>query len=92
MHPFLLAYPLDELDITCIIDTARILLKKIVVRSGGHQYCGLSSGGEDTVVVCMDNFNTVSLNADGLVEIGPCVPLKKAVKQFRDWGISLPHG
>lgn len=63
-----------------------------MARSGGHQYCGLSSGGEDTVVVCMDNFNTISLNADGLVEIGPCVPLKKAVRQFRDWGISLPHG
>jgi FAD/FMN-containing dehydrogenase len=31
--------------------------KKIVTRSGGHQYCGLSSGGDDTIVISMNNFN-----------------------------------
>jgi len=28
-----------------MIDYAQNAQKKVVVRSGGHQYCGLSSGG-----------------------------------------------
>jgi hypothetical protein len=34
--------------------------KKIVTRSGGHQYCGLSSGGNDTIVISMNHFHKIS--------------------------------
>ena len=57
MQPFYLAYPEDIDDIKVMIEMARILCKKIVARSGGHQYSGLSSGGIDTIVLSLDAFN-----------------------------------
>ena len=64
-----LAYPTDVEDIGYIIKTAKLLYKNVVVRSGGHQYCGLSSGDSGTVSICMDKFNSITKNEDGLVEV-----------------------
>ncbi len=66
--------------------------KKIVARSGGHQYCGLSSGGDGTIVLSMDEFSGAVLREDGIVEVGPCTRLKDAAKQFNEWGLTTPHG
>ena len=49
-----------------MLEIAKMLCKNVVVRSGGHQYCGLSSGGEDTIVLCMNKFDTLLLNKQGL--------------------------
>jgi FAD/FMN-containing dehydrogenase len=57
MQPYYIAYPEDINDIKIMIDLARLLGKKIVARSGGHQYSGLSSGGDDTIVLSLDAFN-----------------------------------
>jgi FAD/FMN-containing dehydrogenase len=69
MEPLFLSYPVDVEDIVCIIKVAKMLMKNVVVRSGGHQYCGLSSGNTDTVSICMDRFNRIQKNEDGLVEV-----------------------
>ncbi len=69
MEPLFLSYPKDVEDIVCIIRTAKLLCKSVVVRSGGHQYCGLSSGNMGTVSICMDKFNCIKKNEDGLVEV-----------------------
>lgn len=78
MSPFLLAYPATHEDIACVLKLAKELKKNVVARSGGHQYSGLSSGGDGTIVLSMDAFTGVHKNADGLIEIGPCTPLKIA--------------
>ena len=62
MSPYFLAYPTDLEDIRTMIKTAKLLDKKVVVRSGGHQYCGLSSGDQDTMSICMDKFNSITKN------------------------------
>lgn len=45
-----------------MLKAAHLLNKKVVARSGGHQYCGLSLGGSNTIVLSMNNFNTAKLN------------------------------
>lgn len=56
----MVAYPTDINDIKIIINMVKPNIedkrpsKKIVARSGGHQYSGLSSGGDDTIVISLD--------------------------------------
>lgn len=92
MSPFLLAYPANVGDIACLLKLAKELGKNVVARSGGHQYSGLSSGGDGTIVLSMDSFTGVHKNADGLIEIGPCTPLKEASKNLQHFKVSIPHG
>jgi FAD/FMN-containing dehydrogenase len=77
MSPFLFAYPIDNDDIKTMLRYAKTINKKVVARSGGHQYSGLSSGGDGTIVISMNNFNCISENAKNWIEIGPCVSLKR---------------
>lgn len=83
MSPFLIAYPADIDDIVLILRYAKDQEKSVVARSGGHQYSGLSSGGDGTIVISMNSFNGVTMNALGLIEIGPCVSLRVASKHFQ---------
>lgn len=92
MSPYLIAYPADVDDIVLILRYAKDQEKSVVARSGGHQYSGLSSGGNNTIVISMDSFNGVTMNAEGLIEIGPCVPLKTASKHLQEFKVSIPHG
>jgi hypothetical protein len=55
--PFFIVRPQDSDQITKVINYALKEKKKVVVRSGGHQYCGFSSGNEDYIQVLMDNMN-----------------------------------
>ena len=66
--------------------------KKVVARSGGHQYSGLSSGGNDTICISMDRFNVLKLTGRNKVEIGPSVSLKDAGAFLRKNKLCLPHG
>ena len=60
MSPFMVAYPRDDNDIFVALSFAKINQKRVVARSGGHQYSGKSSGGQDTIVLSMDSFDPVS--------------------------------
>lgn len=62
MQPYYLAYPLDVKDITTMIKVAELMEKKIVARSGGHQYSGLSVGNCNTITLSMDHFDTFKLH------------------------------
>lgn len=92
MSPFMLVEPLNIVDIQIVLRFAKLMNKKVVVRSGGHQYSGTSSGGNDTIVISLNSFNDVKMSNKGLIEIGPCNALKDVSKLLRDWGVSLPHG
>ena len=92
MTPFLLAYPRDEADVRAAVAFAQAKNKRVVARSGGHQYSGKSSGGGDTLVLAMDAFNHFLDVADGVVEVGPAVPLTSLAAQLKQRGITVPHG
>ncbi len=53
-HPFYLTYPKDVEDIRTMITIAKTLGKKIAARSGGHQYSGMSSGNNDTIILILN--------------------------------------
>ncbi len=92
MTPFMVAYPANEHDIKWALKFALENGKKVVARSGGHQYSGKSSGNQDTIVLSMDNFTTFKRLENGLVEVGPCVKLTDLASQFKKWHITIPHG
>jgi len=94
MSPFLISYPKDNDDIISAINFAKKENKYIVARSGGHQYTGKSSGGEDTIVLAMDYFKKLQKkqNSDDLVEVGPSVKLRDLNKELTKWQLSVPHG
>ncbi len=45
-----------------MIKVAELMEKKIVARSGGHQYSGLSVGNCNTITLSMDHFDTFKLH------------------------------
>jgi FAD/FMN-containing dehydrogenase len=92
MTPFMLAYPRDEADIQAAIVFAKGCNKKIVARSGGHQYCGMSSGGSGTIVLSMDRFDNFTRISDTVVEVGPRTLLTDLAAEFKRAGITIPHG
>jgi FAD/FMN-containing dehydrogenase len=92
MSPFMVGYPVNKDDIVSAIKFAKVKGKKIVARSGGHQYTGKSSGGKDTIVLSMDNFNTLRYLGNDLVEVGPGVRLTDLASRFKEWKVTIPHG
>lgn len=92
MTPFMVAYPIDEADIKVAITFAKAHNKRIVARSGGHQYTGKSSGNQSTIVLSMDAFKQFTYITDNLVEVGPAVRLTDLAASFKDAGITIPHG
>lgn len=91
MTPFMIAYPRDKEDISAAIAYAKTQNKWIVARSGGHQYSGKSSGGQDTIVLSMDAFNHLDIS-DNIVDVGPAVSLTLLAKRFKRHHITVPHG
>jgi hypothetical protein len=57
------------------------VLKYVVARSGGYQYSGKSSGGDDTIVIDLEesNFTQVKVNETNKdsLDVGPIVKLKQ---------------
>src|SRR5262245_23154588 len=96
MRPYLIAYPrMDSDDIPAAIRFARANNKRLVARSGGHQYSGLSSGGDDTVLLSMDQYNYVEMKAvDGktLARVGVGTRLTDVAAAFKKSGVTIPHG
>ena len=95
MSPYMIAFPKDEADISLGIQFAKDQGKKIVARSGGHQYTGKSSGGDDTVVFDMEYFSDRSIEVvDGkkFATVGPGLRLEKIAAFFKDNHVTIPHG
>jgi FAD binding domain len=82
-QPIIIAVPNDASEIARIVDYAASKGKKVVVRSGGHQYCGFSSGDSRYVQVLMDNMKYEDLGDKGI-----SVSTEKA-SMVRDQGCSL---
>lgn len=97
MTPGLAAVPIDADDVVAAVTFAASRGLKVVARSGGHQYCGLSSGGADTVLVDMKLFNKKATffpdtGTPQRVTVGPGVALKDVSLELRDKGVAIPHG
>ena len=91
MSPFMMAYPRDVQDIAVALEFARTNNKNVVARSGGHQYTGKSSGGQDVIVLSMDAFRKMEISGN-IVNVGPAIRLTKLAKTFKSKGITIPHG
>jgi FAD/FMN-containing dehydrogenase len=91
MLPHMAAYPLDTKDVIAAILYATAVNKKIVSRSGGHQYCGLSSGGDDTILLIMEEFNKLEVRGN-IAVVGPGCRLVDIAKAFKQAGVTIPHG
>jgi len=91
LTPLMVAYPLDAEDIAAAIKYALQNKLYIVARSGGHQYSGKSSGGQQTIVLSMDAFNHLSISGN-IAEVGPAVKLTNLAAAFNQAQITIPHG
>ena len=96
MTPRFVAVAEDAADVTLAVTFAAKQGLKVVTRSGGHQYCGVSSGGSDTLLIDMRLFKNVafypSTGAPAQVTVGPGVALLDGSKDLRDKGVVIPHG
>ena len=96
MRPYLVAYPRPNSDdIPAAIRFARANNKHIVARSGGHQYSGMSSGGDDTIVLSMDDYTGVEIEAVGdktFARIGVGTHLTDLAAALKAHGVTMPHG
>ena len=91
MLPFLVAYPADLSDIQAAIKFAKANQKKIVARSGGHQYCGKSSGNVSTIVLDMQNFSRFEISED-IANVGPAICLSTFSSELKKKQMTVPHG
>ena len=91
LKPFMLAYPRDVKDIAAALSFARVRGKRIVARSGGHHYSGLSSGGQDCIVLCMDLFDDISISGN-IATVGVAVRLSEFALRLRLRNLTVPHG
>ncbi|CDF40175.1 unnamed protein product [Chondrus crispus] len=96
MTPYMVAFPFDEEDIAAAIAFAKSFpqQKNVVGRSGGHQYSGLSSGGNETIVLSMDYFRDVIADPNNfhIITAGVGVRLTHIADEFDKAGVTVPHG
>ncbi len=93
MTPFLVCYPENSASVVSAVAWAAQQNKKVVARSGGHQYCGLSSGGDDTVLIDLKHLAGVTFNAAKTrVTVRPSTALMDLSKALVGAHVSIPHG
>jgi FAD/FMN-containing dehydrogenase len=96
MHPCMVAYPQKGSDdVGVAIRYAVKNSKKVQARSGGHQYCGLSSGGNDTILLSMDSYNNIDVseaNGKSYATVGAGAVLTDIAAKFNSEGVTIPHG
>jgi FAD binding domain len=90
MRPYLIAVPgRDSDDVPAAIRFAKANKKYLVARSGGHQYSGLSSGGEDTILLSMERFKHLEIKTTGgktVARVGTGMLLTTSPPSSRDTG------
>ena len=96
MHPCMVAYPRKGSDdVGVAIRYAVKNAKKVQARSGGHQYCGLSSGPEDTILLSMDLYSDIVVsenNGKSYATVGAGALLTNIAAKFNEEGVTIPHG
>ncbi|CAM9397721.1 unnamed protein product [Ectocarpus sp. 4 AP-2014] len=96
MHPFVIGYPENKADVVAFVKYAIDKGKKVVARGGGHQYCGLSSGGEDTMLLSMDLLHDVAVfdapQQKVMARLGPGARLTALAAELKKNGVTIPHG
>jgi FAD/FMN-containing dehydrogenase len=96
MHPCMVAYPRKGTDdVGAAIRYAVKNSRKVQARSGGHQYCGLSSGGMDTILLSMDLYDDIKVsevNGKKHATVGPGALLTDIAATFNSAGVTIPHG
>ena len=96
MTPYAIGYPENTDDVKALVAFAIGENKKVVVRSGGHQYCGLSSGGSDTMLLSMDKLKKLEIDTldsgEILANVGPGAHLHDLAAEFARQGVTIPHG
>jgi FAD/FMN-containing dehydrogenase len=93
MTPRLVAYAVDAKDVQHAVKYAVDNGLRVVARSGGHQYCGMSSGGDDTLLVDVGLLEQIAFDPQSpRVAVGPGVALRDLTRALRDHEVSIPHG
>ncbi|CAM9838496.1 unnamed protein product [Pylaiella littoralis] len=97
MHPFVIGYPETKDDVVAFVKYAVDIEKKVVARSGGHQYCGLASGGKDTMLLSMDRLKEVKFVNDAsqkkvMARMGPGAHLTSLAAELKKKRVTIPHG
>ncbi len=96
MTPSVVAVAKNGADVGLAVAWAATQGFKVVARSGGHQYCGLSSGGLDTVLIDVKLLNEVDfVTTPGLpptATVGPGVPLDKLTAAMVARGLHPARG
>ncbi len=90
--PSVIAYPLNVADIQAALLYALAHQKRVVTRSGGHQYSGQSSGDDTAVVLAMDQFDHLNDVSDAVIDVGPAVRLTRLAAELMARGVTVPHG
>jgi hypothetical protein len=92
MRPHLIAVRrTDSEDVPAAIRFAKANKKYLVARSGGHQYSGLSSGGEDTILLTMERFKHLKIKTAGgktVAQVGVGMLLTDVAAEFKRHGVA----
>ena len=81
----------DE-DIKLAISYAKKCEYTIAIRSGGHQYSGLSSCNSSCIQIDMKQYNHISINNVNDISMGPGVTLGKMYAALDEHDLNLPGG
>ncbi len=93
MEPSFVAQPVDAKDVVTAVEFAAARGWSVVARSGGHQYCGLSSGGTGTLLLDMARFTRCDVDAtNAIATVGPGIRLRDLSAMLRKNAVTIPHG
>lgn len=94
MKPGFILYPTGDEDVLKAVEYARKKKIKVAVRTGGHQYSGMSSTSIDNILLDMSRaYLTFDYPVmDGLLKTGISFPLREFAKKLKEKHLFVPHG
>ena len=92
--PAVIVLPTSKQDVSNAVTCAVQNNIKVQAKSGGHSYASFSSGGQDgSMVIDLENFQEISVDASGIAQIGGGVRLgDMALGIYNQSQRALPHG